>query len=137
MRRASADSTLDGAPPFSAASSSRRTDRDPLPSFVAKVREEVEGRLASWLDARVAEAGIRGDEVGAVAEALRELTMRGGKRMRPVLLAAAYEGCGGEGGSVAVAQVGASLELFQAYLLTHDDWMDRDDLRRGGPSVPA
>ena len=32
---------------------------------------------------------------------------------------------------------GAALELFQTYLLTHDDWMDGDDVRRGGPSVPA
>jgi geranylgeranyl diphosphate synthase type I len=32
---------------------------------------------------------------------------------------------------------GVSLELLQAYLLIHDDWMDEDDVRRGGPSVPA
>jgi geranylgeranyl diphosphate synthase, type I len=36
-----------------------------------------------------------------------------------------------------VAPAGASLELLQAYLLVHDDWMDGDDVRRGGPSVPA
>jgi geranylgeranyl diphosphate synthase, type I len=57
--------------------------------------------------------------------------------MRPVLLAAAYEGCGGDDGSTRVVQAGVALELFQAYLLTHDDWMDGDELRRGGPSVPA
>ena len=32
---------------------------------------------------------------------------------------------------------GVSLELLQAYLLIHDDWMDADEVRRGGPSVPA
>jgi geranylgeranyl diphosphate synthase type I len=36
-----------------------------------------------------------------------------------------------------VAAAGVSLELLQAYLLVHDDWMDGDDVRRGGPSVPA
>lgn len=30
-----------------------------------------------------------------------------------------------------------SLELLQTYLLIHDDWMDGDDVRRGGPSVHA
>ena len=39
--------------------------------------------------------------------------------------------------SAGVAAAGAALELFQAYLLVHDDWMDGDDVRRGGPSVPA
>ena len=31
----------------------------------------------------------------------------------------------------------SALELLQTYLLVHDDWMDRDDVRRGGPSVHA
>jgi geranylgeranyl diphosphate synthase type I len=113
------------------------TTGDPFTPFVARVRDEVEGRLVGWLDGRVAEAKLRGQDVGAVADAVRQLTMRGGKRMRPVLLAAAYEGCGGDGGSARVAQAGVALELLQTYLLTHDDWMDGDALRRGGPSVPA
>jgi geranylgeranyl diphosphate synthase, type I len=71
-----------------------------------------------------------------VAEALRELVLRGGKRVRAVLLAVAYVACGGDDVS-SVAPAAAALELLQAYLLTHDDWMDGDELRRGGPSVPA
>ena len=105
--------------------------------FVARVRDQVEARLSSWLDARVAEARRRGSEVGLVADGVRQLTMRGGKRFRAVLLAATYEACGGGGGAEAVASAGAAIELFQTYLLTHDDLIDGDDLRRGGPSVPA
>ena len=110
---------------------------DAFGQFVARVRAEVDGRLGPWLDARVTQARSCGADVETVADAVRSLVMRGGKRMRAVLLAAAYEGCGGEGGSVAVAAAGVSLELLQAYLLVHDDWMDGDDVRRGGPSVPA
>ena len=29
----------------------------------------------------------------------------------------------------------AGLELLQSYLLVHDDWMDQDDERRGGPTL--
>jgi geranylgeranyl diphosphate synthase type I len=105
--------------------------------YVGGVRAQVDARLAWWLDARVAEARARGADIAAVAEALRQLVLRGGKRMRAALLAAAYEGCKGQGGAEAVAPAGAALELLQAYLLAHDDWMDGDDLRRGGPSVPA
>lgn len=105
--------------------------------FVADVRSRVDARLASWLDSRVTEAASRGVDVGAVAEAVRQLVLRGGKRLRAVLLAAAYQGCHGVGGPEAVAPAGAAVELLQAYLLVHDDWMDGDDMRRGGPSVPA
>jgi hypothetical protein len=106
-------------------------------ALVARVRAEVEAELGAWLDGRAAVARGRGAEVAVVADALRSLVTRGGKRLRAVLLAAAYDACGGPGGSAAVARAGVSLELLQAYLLVHDDWMDGDDVRRGGPSVPA
>jgi geranylgeranyl diphosphate synthase type I len=105
--------------------------------FVARTRQQVEARLRPWLDARIVEARGRGPEVGLVADAVRQLTLRGGKRLRAVLLAAAYEACEGQGGAGAVASAGAALELFQTYLLTHDDLMDGGEVRRGGPSVPA
>jgi geranylgeranyl diphosphate synthase type I len=105
--------------------------------YVGRVRAEVEQRLATWLEPRLVDAKRRGPDVEAVAEAIRQLSLRGGKRLRAVLLAMAYEACGGEGGTAAVALAGVALELLQAYLLAHDDWMDRDEVRRGGPSVPA
>ena len=105
--------------------------------YVVVVREQVEARLTAWFDARGAEARAQGPDVVTVADGVRQLTMRGGKRLRAVLLAAAYDACEGKGGSEAVALVGAALELFQTYLLAHDDLMDRDDVRRGGPSLPA
>jgi geranylgeranyl diphosphate synthase type I len=104
--------------------------------YVAQVRAQVDAWLERWLAARVEEARGRGAAVEAVAHAGRELVLRGGKRVRAALLAGAYEACGADG-SEGVVAAGAALELFQAYLLTHDDWMDGDDVRRGGPSVPA
>jgi geranylgeranyl diphosphate synthase type I len=106
-------------------------------SFVAGVRAQVEGRLSPWLEARVADGRSRGADVEAVADAVRRLALRGGKRMRAVLLGAAFQGCGGEGSVAALTPAFLALELLQTYLLVHDDWMDGDDVRRGGPSVPA
>jgi geranylgeranyl diphosphate synthase type I len=105
-------------------------------AFAQGVRAVVEARLGAWVEGRVAIARRRGADTAAVAEALQQLALRGGKRLRAVLLAASYVGCGGRGGPDAVAMAGVSLELFQTYLLVHDDWMDGDDTRRGGPSVP-
>ncbi|MGD0678059.1 MAG: polyprenyl synthetase family protein [Polyangiaceae bacterium] len=106
-------------------------------SFVDHVRAQVERGLCTWLEVRVTEARARGADIGRVADAVRQLTLRGGKRLRPALLAAAYEACSGEGGSAPVTLAGMALELLQTYLLAHDDWMDGDALRRGGPSLPA
>src|SRR5450432_4108541 len=101
-----------------------RSDRtmlgDAFGQFVADVRAGLDARLGPWLDARVAEARSAGPDVETVADAVRSLVLRGGKRLRAILLAASYEACGGEGGSAAVVAAGAALELLQAYLLVHD-----------------
>jgi geranylgeranyl diphosphate synthase type I len=103
---------------------------------LAHVRGRLEARLKPWLAARVEEAKTRGESVHAVAAAVSDLALRGGKRVRAGLLTAAYEACGGGDGD-AVGAAGAGLELLHAYFLVHDDWMDGDDERRGAPSVPA
>lgn len=109
------------------------------------VRRHVDEQLAAWLAPRVASAGLVSAEVGAAAEALQGLALRGGKRMRAALVVAGFEACaeGARGHDAAyVASLlracdGAMLavELLQVYLLIHDDWMDDDDVRRGGPAV--
>ena len=113
---------------------------DPTPLFTAyaaRVRPNLEGALTRYLDAVGSSVRHLPSDVQATVDTVRDLSLRGGKRLRAVLLAAGYEACGGEGGADAVVMGGVSLELLQAYLLIHDDWMDADDVRRGGPSVPA
>ncbi len=104
-------------------------------NFAASCRTSVDEALSSWLAPRVAAAVALGEHTGSVAKAMEALALRGGKRVRAVLLSAAYEGIGGEGGYSRVMLASVALELLQVYLLIHDDWMDGDDMRRGGPSV--
>ena len=102
------------------------------------VKGQVDGALATRLDAlRVRLREVGGADLEVVADAMKSLVIRGGKRFRPALLVAAYEACGGEGGIAATLGGCEALELLQTYLLIHDDWMDGDDLRRGGPTVHA
>ena len=121
--------------PSSAASDSAASAN--FAAFAGRVREHVDAELASFVALRVAAARMHGGDVKIVVDALAALATRGGKRIRPVLLAASYEACGGEGGAERVVRAGLALELLQAYLLIHDDWMDDDLVRRGGPSVHA
>lgn len=72
-----------------------------------------------------------------LVEAVDDLTMRGGKRLRPIVAAAAMKAVDSEADAKQSAHLGAALELLQSYLLIHDDWMDLDETRRGGPSVYA
>lgn len=104
-------------------------------AFLDQVRERVDARLREVLDETEAYTlGVAPDAV-PMLRAARELTLRGGKRLRPALLFAAIE-CVEPGAYPDVAtDLGAALELLQTYLLVHDDWMDDDPIRRGAPSV--
>mgnify|MGYP000963243874 CR=1 FL=1 len=67
-------------------------------------------------------------------EAMKYSLYAGGKRLRPILLFAAAEVCGGK--LDAALPHAVALEMVHTYSLIHDDLpaMDDDDLRRGKPS---
>nr|WP_302577799.1 short chain isoprenyl diphosphate synthase IdsA [Methanobrevibacter arboriphilus] len=70
-------------------------------------------------------------------EDLREasiyLTEAGGKMLRPALTVLVCEAVGGTFSSCIKAA--AAIELIHTFSLIHDDIMDKDDMRRGKPSV--
>jgi geranylgeranyl diphosphate synthase, type II len=70
----------------------------------------------------------------ALHAAMRHSLFAGGKRLRPLLCAAAAEACGAPRG--AALYPAAALECLHTYTLIHDDLpcMDDDDLRRGVPT---
>jgi geranylgeranyl diphosphate synthase type I len=106
-------------------------------AYAERVRPGLDAALASFLAGVTESVRPLPTDVQVTVDTVRDLSLRGGKRLRAVLMAAGYEACGGPGGPETVVMAGVSLELLQAYLLIHDDWMDGDDVRRGGPSVPA
>lgn len=69
-----------------------------------------------------------------VAKAIRYSILGEGKRLRPVLLLAAYRAAGGEHDAYPLA---ATVEVVHAYSLVHDDLpcMDDDNVRRGRPTT--
>jgi geranylgeranyl diphosphate synthase, type II len=74
------------------------------------------------------------DRPGLIARAMRYSLLSGGKRLRPVLLLAAYQLLD-ESIDMAIP-FAVALEMIHCYSLIHDDLpaMDNDDLRRGKPS---
>jgi geranylgeranyl pyrophosphate synthase len=70
----------------------------------------------------------------SVASAIRYSILGEGKRLRPLLVLAAYRAAGGRDDASALA---SAVEIVHAYSLVHDDLpcMDDDDMRRGRPTT--
>jgi geranylgeranyl diphosphate synthase type I len=106
-------------------------------SWLVDVRARVDAHLRGFFDDKRTEARETSPEACELIDAIAELTLRGGKRLRPAALYAAYRAVRADGEAARTVDASASLELLQSYLLTQDDWMDGDLERRGGPSVHA
>lgn len=108
-----------------------------LREIVAGIDRRIEGLFEE------APPGVRGDiftppSRSPVVDQVRDLALRSGKRLRPALLvcgAALFEESAL--GDPGVVDAAAALELMHVYFLIHDDIMDEDEVRRGGPSAHA
>jgi len=63
--------------------------------------------------------------------------LRGGKRIRATLVHVGALCFRKHVNQSLLEELGAAIELLHAYFLVHDDWMDGDLVRRGGPSAHA
>lgn len=75
------------------------------------------------------------DDPGRLVEAMCYAATGPGKRLRPAIVIAAAEACGGT--REAALPAACAVEMLHAYTLVHDDLpaMDDDDERRGRPTV--
>jgi farnesyl diphosphate synthase len=92
----------------------------------------IQGEVDSLFDALLP---LPNDSRARLFEALRYATIGGGKRLRPLLLAATAEMYGVD--RSAAVRAGVALEAIHVYSLIHDDLpcMDDDDLRHGKPTL--
>jgi geranylgeranyl pyrophosphate synthase len=99
-----------------------------LLAFLEEVRLAVDADLARRLRPPA-------DDPGRLCEAMCYAATGPGKRLRPAVLIAAAEACGGTRERAMPAA--SAIEMLHAYTLVHDDLpaMDDDDERRGRPTV--
>jgi geranylgeranyl diphosphate synthase, type II len=98
--------------------------------FDARLRDCVSA-VESALRVHLPRGGVR---PSSLHRAMRHSVLAGGKRMRPVLVMAAAEACGGDPRDV--LPEACAVECVHTYSLIHDDLpcMDDDDFRRGRPT---
>ncbi len=107
--------------------------------WLADYRRRADMRLAVLFEEKRAEVALQPFAVDRYVAHLEEYALRGGKRLRGALVELGFQAIAGTPGTAApnVEAFEASLafELLHAFLLTFDDVMDRDELRRGGPTL--
>ena len=97
-------------------------------------KEKINTCLKKFLDRKLEEDGKYSNEIRNLIENVIEYNLRGGKRIRPVTIIFAYKSFEDKDDD-RIIDAAISLELMQAFLLIHDDIMDKSDLRRGGETI--
>ncbi len=113
---------------------SPRKANEPV-SWLEIVRLGVDTHLIEFFEEKKRETKVISAPTLELVDEIEGLTMRGGKRLRPAVAAAGYRCVRPGHGMERLVELCASLELLQSYLLIHDDWMDGDEVRRGGTAV--
>ncbi|WP_411107247.1 polyprenyl synthetase family protein [Streptomyces sp. cmx-4-9] len=101
----------------------------------AVVRDTVETLLRGFLDEREQATLARLPELALFTGLLRDFLEAGGKRIRPQLCVAGWQAITDLPPPPVLWGTAASLELFHAFCLIHDDVMDHSDTRRGRPTA--
>lgn len=100
--------------------------------------DEMRSSVDSVLEAFLAEKSTTAADGCFPPEAIeifRDFLRSGGKRMRPLLCLVGWHAAAESAETEKVLRIAASLEMFHAFTLIHDDVMDNSSTRRGKPTV--
>lgn len=107
----------------------------PAPESLSRIAQRVDVRIERLLRDELARWSRLDADLFEPVEAIRELVMAGGKRLRPAFCQWAYVAAGGDADDELVVDAGAALELLHTFALIHDDIMDGSTMRRGMHTV--
>ncbi|MFE6689768.1 polyprenyl synthetase family protein [Streptomyces sp. NPDC057743] len=102
---------------------------------LADLRTRIDTVLAGSLRREPTTVPAQRGQADELSTALADFVLAPGKRIRPLLCVLGWHAGGGSGAEERLWQLAASLELFHAFALIHDDIMDASDTRRGRASA--
>jgi len=97
-------------------------------------KKKIDNELKAFFKMKKAHAKKISKDVYNCVNILEDFTLRGGKKLRPLLTVFGYTGYGGKD-TKEIVKASIATELVHSFLLIHDDIIDNDDLRRGGPTA--
>lgn len=106
-----------------------------VPPALGESSRRVEASLRRELDAHRERWTAVDPLLSETIATLELLVFSGGKRIRPAMAYWSFIGAGGDPDAIEIADLGAALELLQAFALFHDDVMDGSLTRRGQPTA--
>ncbi len=101
---------------------------------LADFQKEINPRIERYFDQVIAEAKKEDSFIADALESVRDITLSGGKRLRAAGMYYGYLAGGGMDRE-AMLETSVSVEFIHAFLLIHDDIMDRDAIRHGVPAL--
>jgi geranylgeranyl diphosphate synthase type II len=105
-----------------------------LASAIKEIKELTDRELGIFFDLRASEAGRFDGQYKRLVQEMKKFSLRGGKRLRPFMVHLGYR-LGGEGNDEAFARLALAWEVYHLGALIHDDIMDQDNQRYGGPNI--
>lgn len=99
-------------------------------------KNEFDQELASVLDEGIAEVKKHDHFVAETLMYFKKTILAGGKRVRPIMMQYGYLAAGGKKRKE-IMRSSIGIEMIHAFLLMHDDIIDRDDMRHGELTMHA
>lgn len=107
---------------------------DELKLAIGRIKTDVDRELAIFFDMKIAEAGKLDPQYKRLLQEMKKFALRGGKRLRPFMAWLGWQIAGGKNYDHFIQTVMA-WELYHNFAIIHDDIMDNDDTRYGGPNI--
>lgn len=100
------------------------------------LKKQIDKEIEIYLDQVIIEAKSTDIFVAGATKHFKKMILAGGKRLRPIMMYWGYVAAGGQD-RAEIVKTSISIELIHAFLLMHDDIIDRDDLRHGKKTMHA
>jgi len=99
-------------------------------------QEKISTELDMFFSKKLRQAADLDPQITGLIRKVREFNLRGGKRIRPILVIIGYRCLRYKKNEISqLIRAALAVELMESFLLIHDDIIDNDSLRRGKPTL--
>ena len=105
-----------------------------IKEYLQEYRKKVDKELEKYFELKTKQAVDLHPLAEEAVGVIKDITMSGGKRIRPAIIYYSYLANGGVSNEE-IVKTSMSIELAHIFLLIHDDIIDKDDFRHGVPTA--